>query len=170
MAERLVNFPAEEMADWRMQFIKLRYTEDHFKAVLGPEGQTTFYRIHRDMIQEGMEPQVTASAVDKMMRKQDAFMKAKIKIIDPLTFFEDIDDPNPKQRAERWYLFTKNPDMWYMKFVKGQNIPQMAQTLSNMAPGGQQTGQPAQPPGAISQPTQPTLVGTPQPNQTLTGQ
>lgn len=164
MAKHLVNYPFEQMAEWKMQFIKVRYTVEHYKSVLGPEGETTYYRIHQDIIQDGMQPQITMSSVDKMMRKQDAFMKAKIKIIDPLTFFEDIDDPNPKQRAERWYMFTKNPDLWYMKFVKGQDISQMAQTLGNMAPQpAGANGNP--PPSVLPQPAgqQPTLVGPPQP-------
>lgn len=135
LSEDTVNYAAEQMADWRLQFIKLRYTVDHFKSVFGKEGETIFFRVNRDMIHDNMSVIATASGVDKMMRKQEAYAKLKAKAIDPLTFFEDIDDPNPKQRAERLFFFMKNPDMWYEKFVKGASIADMAAKLGGLQPG-----------------------------------
>lgn len=170
LAESTINYAVEQMTQWRMQFIKLRYTVDHFKSILGPNGETTFHRVNRDMIHDNMDCIVTASGVDKILRKQEAYEQAKLKLTDPLTFHEDIGSSNPKGRAEKIYLFAKNPDMWYERFVKGQSVPQMVSQI-----GGQSIGQVGTPPSMGNTPPQggqqplqgglPVQTGTAQPMQ-----
>jgi hypothetical protein len=139
--EDTINYAAEQMAAAALQMIKLRYTEDHLVRILGPDGRTVHKTINQDNIEDGMEITVGASAVDKLRRKREAFELAGITMTDPLTFFEDIEAPDPKERTERLMIFTLSPQEYYMKYVKGANG---AQDMATMLNGPQQPNQ-AQP-------------------------
>ena len=75
------------MARAALQLIKLRYTEEHFVRDLGDDGKTTFQKIHRDMIEDGMEVNITASGTDKLKAERRAMDMARMKLIDPHTFY-----------------------------------------------------------------------------------
>lgn len=117
MTEETINAAAEEMAQWTMQMIKLRYSEEHFVKLLGRDGSVTFTRVHSDMIEDGMEVTVSASGVDKMMRKRQAVEMARMSLIDPLTFYEDLEVSNPKERAERLLIFNSDPMTYVTKYI-----------------------------------------------------
>lgn len=154
--EDTINYAAEQMAEAAIQMIKLRYTEDHLVRILGEDGRTVFQMVNQDSAEDGMEVEVSASAVDKLRRKREAFELAGISMTDPLTFFEDIEAPDPKERAERLMIFTMSPDQYYAKYIlEQQNTAQMAQTLT----GQPQGGQPA--PGGQPPVNQPPTAGQP---------
>lgn len=152
IVEETINFAAERMAQAAFQLIKLRYTEEHFKTITGKDGSTTYAMIHSDMINPSMKIVVHASGVDKMMRKREAYEKAQMKLIDPLTFFEDTDSPNPKERAMRLMMFMSDPAGYTTKYLMdlettGQQVaalngqePQPEQ--AQLPPGGNQEQQP----------------------------
>jgi hypothetical protein len=145
--EDTINTAAEQMADAAMQMIKLRYTEDHLVKILGEDGVVVFERINQDYVEDGMEITVAASAVDKLRRKREAFELAGISMTDPLTFFEDIEVPDPKERAERLMIFTMSPEMYHQKYISEENdgtMGGMAQSLTGQPqPGQLPQGQPA---------------------------
>lgn len=135
--EDTINYAAEKMADAALQMIKLRYTQDHLIRILGDKGKVVFQRINQDFVEDGMEVTVAASAVDKMRRKREAFELAQISMTDPLSFFEDIESPDPKDRAERLMIFTLSPEMYFQKYIEGnQNMGQMATALNGQPPAG----------------------------------
>lgn len=158
LVEDTINYAAEKMANWAMQFIKVFYTEDHFKRVLGKNGEVTFLKISRDMIDDGMEVIVYASGVDKVMRKREAYELAKMKLIDPLSFYEKIDMPNPVDMTEKLMLFSTSPQEYMAKYVMGlENTGQMAAAL-NGQPAMPQQGSPLQ----SAQPPSPEQIQPPQ--------
>ena len=141
LTEETINYAAEEMGNAAMQMIKLRYTQEHLRRLLGKDGEVTFAKINRDMIEDGMEVTVHASGVDKIMRKREAFERAKMQLTDPLTFFEDTDAPNPKERTERLLAFNTNPAIYEAKYLKGmENTEQMAAALGQQPIEGQPQG------------------------------
>jgi len=119
LTEETVNFAAQEMAGWAMQFIKLRYTDNHVRRIAGKNGTVALKRVQRDMVEDGMEIEVFASGVDKVMRKREAYEKAKLKLIDPLTFFEDIDAPDPEERTKRLLMFLSKPEQYVVEYGMG---------------------------------------------------
>lgn len=137
--EETINAAAEQMARWALHFIKLRYTEEHFKRVLGKDGTTTAVRILSDMVEDGMEVTVSASGVDKARRKQQALEMAKINYIDPISFFEDIEAPNPKQRAERLVMYLQDPMGYVTKYIMGMDSVQSQVNGLNQANQNTQT-------------------------------
>lgn len=118
LTDDTINYACEKMANAILQLIKLRYTEDHYVKVLGDDGKVAFKKINRDMIQDGMEVTITASGTDKLKAEQRAMDMAKLKLIDPLTFYKDMGMSDPKGRAEKLLLFTLSPELYMQQFVK----------------------------------------------------
>lgn len=128
--EETINACAEWMADWAMQFIKLFYIEEHFEKIEGQAGKVIHQKITRDYVEDGMEAKVSASSVDKMRRKREAFELANIKMIDPINFFKSIEDTDPEGKAEALMLFNMTPDLYVQKYIKGnETTEQMAGAL-----------------------------------------
>lgn len=134
--EDTLNWAAEQMSDAALQMIKLFYTEEHLTSILGKDGRTTFFKINRDLVEDGMEVEVSASSVDKMKRKIEARENARLKFVDPLTYFEDTEAPDPKEKTRRLLLFNLSPELYLEQIVEGRDVQQMADTL-----GGQEQGQ-----------------------------
>lgn len=161
LTEETINNASVQMAEWELQFIKLRYTEDHFRRAIGQEGSKVFKAINQDMVDDGMEISISASSSDKLKAKQQAFDLAKLgpPFIDPLTFFKDIGASDPKGRVEKGMMFSSDPNGYFTKFVLGIDTPpQMAQALTGKPQPGAAPQDPNQPP-AQGNMTNPQTVG-----------
>lgn len=129
LVNETINPAAEWMANWAMQFIKLRYTTYHTRKILGKAGDTTLMMVSQDSIDDGMEVVVTASGVDKVQRKKEAYERARMKLTDPISFFEDTEASDPIGRAEKVILFMLSPELYYQKYVKTRDTQGMADAL-----------------------------------------
>jgi hypothetical protein len=172
LTEETINNAAEWMADWVMQMIKLRYTKDHMVRLLGMKGAYTFVKINSNMIQEGMDVKIKASGTDKQRRQNNAMDMAKLKMVDPLHFYQDMDMNDPEGRTEALMMLQSDPQGYMLKYVMKTTPLQGAlnilntppgQPLGNQGPqapppGAQQTGPLGPPPGI----PQPTPMGPPQ--------
>jgi hypothetical protein len=142
LVEETVNACFEWMAEWQMHFIKLRYTEEHMMQIAGAKGANTLLRLRRDSASDGMEVTTKASTTDKLKAQKNALDMANAKLIDPLTFYEDMGMSDPEGRAEKLMLYTTDPITYITKYVMGlkdtqaltgaltgqQPIPQLGQT------------------------------------------
>ena len=175
--EDTINNAARWRANWIMQFVKLRYTEDHYVRLLGPDGTIAFNRINRDLVDDGQEIIISASGTDKMKAQQKAMDAAKLGVIDPYNFFKDAGYSDPKGRTAALMEFKLNPNAYALQYPSDNNVqaPQMAQML------GQAPVQPGMPPpdmslamGEMGQPQQvpaqgnvgPVANANPQPGNT----
>ena len=164
LVEDTINAACEWMAEWQMQFIKLRYTEDHMKQILGAEGKVTYFRIRRDTIDDGMEVRVKASSTDKLKAQRNAIDAAKLgaPFTNPLDFFQDMDMNDPKGRAERGLMFATDPAGYIAKYIMGMDsTAKMADAITAgtnpAAAQGQQAPNPMQPqPNSAPQNATPT--------------
>ena len=169
MAEDTINDAAQWMADWAMQFIKLRYTEDHFRDILGVAGEAVYIKLNRNMVGNGMIVKIKASGTDKLRAQNNAMEMAKMQMTDPYTFFTDMGLSDPEGRTEKLILAKMDPQAYLQKIVKGINTSEaLAKALMNAEqvppPGTPQ--QPGVPPTAPGQPPQPTMSAPPgQPGQ-----
>lgn len=128
LVEETINDAAEWMAQWRMQFIKVFYTKDHYIESIGKDGDSVFEAINQDMISDGMVVEVSASAVDKMMRKQLAVQNMKNGASDLLSYYEDLGVDNPKERARRAFMMKNAPQLYYQEFLVDKKAPLPDQT------------------------------------------
>jgi hypothetical protein len=157
LVEETINYAAEKMARAVLQMIKLRYTQDHYVKILGDSGKFVFQRVHRDMIEDGMEVMVTASGVDKIKAERRAMDMAQLQLIDPLTFYKDIGASDPVGRTKKLMTFMTSPEQYMAEFVMGlKGSKQQADALNGQT-GGQEAllaieqltqGQMPQPPQA----------------------
>lgn len=118
LVEDTINDASEWIAQWTMQFIKVFYTKEHYREIIGKDGDSLYQAISQDMIDNGMVAQVSASAVDKMMRKQLAVQNAKMGMSDPLTYFEDTGETSPKEKARRAFMFKASPQMYFQTYLQ----------------------------------------------------
>lgn len=148
LVEDTINAACEWMAEWQMQFIKLRYTQEHMREILGTKGQVTYVRIRRDDISDGMEVMIKSSSTDKLKAQRNAMDTAKLgpPYSNALDFFTDMGMSDPEGRTERGYMAALDPQGYVAKYVMHMDIPQQVNTL-NAASGV--SGQPPPPqPGA----------------------
>jgi hypothetical protein len=141
LVNETINPAAEWMASWAMQFIKVFYKSYHTRKILGKAGDTTLIALNQDSIEDGMEVIVTASGVDKIQRKREAYERARMQLTDPISFFEDTEASDPIGRAEKVILFNLSPELYYEKYVKQRDTQGMADALGQEpVPGGQPQG------------------------------
>jgi hypothetical protein len=154
LVEDTINFASERMARAALQMIKLRYTEDHLRTLVGTKSQTVFQTITQDLVEDGMEVVVAASSTDKLERSLGADERARLQLTDPLSYFEDKGLSDPEGRTEKLMMFTLNPQMYFERYVVGtEDTTQVAQEIERM--NGQETTQPTgDVPGARGTPPQ----------------
>lgn len=148
IASIVVERVVEETASWAIQFMKLMYVDAHFKSKMGKDGQVIQEYIQRDMIDDGVSITVRGSVADKQTARNQAINLGTSGAIDPMTMFEEMDAPNPKERTQRLLLF---------KMGEGPNGDGFAKYMATlgidlqqaMAPGmPQDPNQPPQDPNA----------------------
>lgn len=117
LVEETINELAEWIAQWSMQFIRLFYTKAHMVDMVGIDGESLYEAINQDIVQDGMVVEVSASGVDKMMRKRMAIQNMQMQVGDILSYYEDTDQSNPKERALRAWMYKYAPQMYMQKYL-----------------------------------------------------
>jgi len=177
LVEDTINPAAQWMAEWAMQFIKLRYTQDHFFWLMGVGGKMVYQKLNRNMIEDGMVIKIKASGTDKLRAQNNAMDMAKMQMTDPYSFYQDMGLSDPEGRTERLILAKTDSVSYLQKVVKGINTSQaLAEALMNAeipsAPNPVQQPAPQNPPTMPgSQPLQPPISlsgGTQNPSPTNT--
>lgn len=143
IVEDTINACAEWQGSWSMQFIKLFYTKPHMRHILGKDGDVLHTKLTQDMVDNGMEVVISASGVDKMMRRRQAMESMKLGIGDPLSYYEDTEQSNPKERALRAMMAQGAPQMYMQKYLMDEPTPEEAGPATQQALG---MGQPPAPP------------------------
>lgn len=165
LVDETVNPAAQWMADYALQFIKLRYTEDHFVEILGVAGKVVFAKLNRNMVDQGMVVKIKASGTDKLRAQNNAMNMAKMQMIDPYNFYKDMGLSDPEGRTELLILAKADPVAYLSKVVKNIDTSQaLATALINAnLPTPGMADQPPQNPvmGGTQQPPSAQLPGTP---------
>jgi hypothetical protein len=163
LVENTINPASEWMAQWSMQFIKLRYTEPHMIYLLGQKGQDAFISLKSNMVNEGMVVKIKASGTDKLKAHNEAQQMWQDQAIDPINFYRDMGFDDYVERADMFVTWMMDKNGYYTKYILGlENVQQQTQALGQqpvVAPQGQPPV-PTMP--AMGQPQQPLPVGGPQ--------
>lgn len=151
MADIVLERVTEEMAGWALQFMKLMYVDPHFKSKMGKDGELIQEIIQRDMIEDGVAITVRGSITDKPTARNMAMSLGEAGAIDPLTMFEEMDAPNPKERTTRLLKFKMG------EAPEGDGFASyMEEINAQMQPAPMQPAQPGAlappPPAPIAQP------------------
>ena len=119
LVEDTINYASEKMAQWAMQFIKLFYTKEHLKEAHGADGSIIYKKLHRDLVDDGMEVVIKSSSTDKLRAEKLAKEAAQLQMIDPLSYYEDVGLTDPKGRTKRLIDYMADPLSYSMKHVEG---------------------------------------------------
>jgi hypothetical protein len=137
-----------QMAEAQLHMMKLRYTPDHFRMILGRLGDQVQQEFTADLIDDGMEVTITASGTDKLKSERQAKEEAQLGLIDPLNYLKDTGRDNAETRAEMLMTFQISPELYMKKYVQGQDVPELAQMVGQANQQRQQqttSGNPVQP-------------------------
>jgi hypothetical protein len=113
-----------EMAGWAVQMMRVMYTDPHEMRSVDLNGDLTNLIISQDSIDQGLGIQVRSSTVDRIRKRQEAMSLAQSKSIDPMTMFEDMDVPNPKERTARLLAFQKGQKDDFQSYEKAVGVNQ----------------------------------------------
>jgi hypothetical protein len=147
LVEDTINDFSEWRGQWSMQFIRLFYTKDHMREIVGKDGDSIFTAINQNHVSDGLVVEVSASAVDKMLKKQLAVQNMKMGVGDLLSYYEDTNQSNPKERAYRAFMQQTSPQMYAQTYLMPDNPQQPAQPQPGMPPQ-----QPGAGPVSVEQP------------------
>ena len=128
-----INACAEWMAGWAMQMIKRFYTKDKMITLEGKFGAIIFDRINQDLVEDGMDVEISASGVDKQKRKTEAFEMARLKMIDPYNFYKDIGINNPEGRTRDLLISTASPELYLKMIVEAYTPDELAAQIQGLA-------------------------------------
>lgn len=130
LVETMIVRAISEMAGWALQMMKSQYHKPHILRLAGKDGEMTTLTLAQDDIDDGLSLKVKASTIDKVRRQGEALQLAASQNIDPLTLFEDMDVPNPKERAQRLIAFKNGQIDGYARYEQligtgVKNIPSL---------------------------------------------
>jgi hypothetical protein len=154
---------ADNVFNWWMQLYAVFYDEEHFGAILGSDRAVQYITLTNSRFDE----RVVISVAPNSMKPKDEITEQNLaidmwnaKALDPLTLFERLDDPDPKQTAERVVLWTTNPQQYMMTyFGEGEAQQMMGQPMQG---AGTEQNIPSDPNAPLSQgPADPSLSQVP---------
>lgn len=162
MVEETINKAAQWMAGWAMHMIKTRYTQEHFRKILGEKGEWVFMQVHQDFVEDGQSVMIKASGTDKLRKQNNALNLAKMGRISTLDLYEDLDLDDPEGRTAR--LVTEHTDMplFLSEFVEtaATSTPQLVQKLMALTQAGTNFPGGVKPGGAGANPNGPAAPTT----------
>jgi hypothetical protein len=152
LVENTINPASEWMAQWSLQFIKLRYTEPKMTYLLGARGKDAFIQLKSNMIDQGFIVMIRASGTDKLKAHNEAQEAWSNQSIDPINYYRDMGYDDYAERAEMFMTFMLDKNSYMVKYV--MNLMTTDQQGAALA---------AQPPVPASPPVQPTVPPVPAP-------
>ena len=146
IVEHLEQF-ADDLFNWMVQLMAVYYTEEHFGSIVGDEKAKQFFTISRSQL---LQKKFTVSVKAGSLIPKDALTKANQAIdlflsgnLDPVTAFDILDFPNPKETAEKLFLWKTNPGALFGMQPQmatpqaSQGQPQAPQPQPTQQPNGQ---------------------------------
>ena len=114
---RRVDKKTELLYAWMLQMAKVYYTEQHYVKMLGDEGATAYLKFSQNDVEDGQEVIVKSElTVDKATQRENALQRLQSGLSDPISFFEEMDMPNPKEKARMMILYQTDPKLYLQQF------------------------------------------------------
>lgn len=123
---------AEQFYEWCLQMIYVYYDEPHKATIIGESLTQESIQIDSQMITSELTVTVKDGSLipkDSVTEANQAVDLATKGLLDPLTLFQKLDFPNPKESAERFMLFKSNPAAYAQKY-----FPDIAQLFQPAPP------------------------------------
>lgn len=133
---------ARNVLNWWVQLYYVYYDEAHFASVMGQLKATQYIELSNQNLTARLVVSVAPDSMkphDQITEMNQAMSLAQQGLIDPQTFFQRINFPNPKETAAAYVLWKLNPQAYFI-----MNFPEEAQAAGMMpqqqAPAGAPAG------------------------------
>lgn len=172
---------ADELFNWFVQMMYVYYDEPHVASLLGQDKAAQYVMLDRTMFDQKLLVSVKSGSMiptDPLTKRNEAVDLYTAKALDPITLFERLDFPNPRESAKRllmWEMIqggTLPPQVMFPDFAAPPMMPGMVAGGPGQGPivdpalvtgaqkGEQQMAQAtAQPPQGAPPGAQPELLG-----------
>ncbi len=119
-----INKKLELLYGWMLQMAKVYYNETHYAKMLGKEAAIKYLKFSGDDIEDGQEIRVKSElTVDKAAEKENEANKMAMKLSDPLSYFEAMDESNPREKARKTILYQLDPKLYMAEYLVDENTP-----------------------------------------------
>lgn len=166
ISENLEQF-ACEIFNWMVQLFYVYYDDVHTASVIGKERAQEYISLHKNDLKIELTIGVKPGSMipkDALTRANQAMDLLQSGNLDPITAFEMMEFPNPRETAEKLFIWKSNPMMLFPD-LQQQMAPQ-----PQMPPNGGQPGMPPIPGGAPTPNLPPDMGQQPQPPQDILSQ
>lgn len=136
ITEHIEQF-SDEVFNWFVQLFAVYYTEEHAAAVIGNEKSKEMVRIKSSDLNRKLTVGVQEGSMlpkDSVTKHNQAVDLLTAGLLDPITAFEMMDFPNPRETAFKLYQWKSNPAALFGE-VPSMQVPQESATIP---PQGQQ--------------------------------
>lgn len=161
ISEYLEQF-ADQIFNWFLQLMCVYYTEEHVASVLGKERAVEYITIKNSDLNRQFNVTIKEGSMlpkDSLAQRNEAIDLWSAGALDPITLFEKLDFPNPRESARQLFMWQTNPASLFPEIP-----PQIQQGLP--PPGQPMTGDTA----AAPQPNASPLAAVPIKTSALPGQ
>jgi len=111
---RAIDIAMDKYFKLFVQFMKVYYTEDHYYTINAEDGRYDYIAMSNNIIEEGIDINVQTGstlAIDKERQEAVSLKLASMKLIDPLSLYEDLRMPNAQKRFERLVKYNVDPTL-----------------------------------------------------------
>ncbi len=117
---------ADNIFNWWLQLYYVFYDEPHYAAILGRGNALQYITLQQGDLTE----KIIVSVAPNSMKPKDEITEQNLSIdlwnahaLDPLSLFERLNDPDPKETAARVVMWTTNPQQYAMTYFP-ESAPQ----------------------------------------------
>ena len=107
---------ADQIFNWMVQMMYVYYDETHSASVVGKERTTEYISLKNDQLNR----KITVSVKEgSLIPKDQASLAAQAenlgtaRLIDPITMYDRLGFPNPRETAKNLYLWLNNPEVLF---------------------------------------------------------
>lgn len=111
-----ISTALEEFTDyaynWFVQLMYVYYDEPHMASVVGPESAKEYIQLSNKELNRKLSVGVKEGSMipkDPASKREEAIDLWTKKGIDPITFFDRLEFPNPRESAKQLYLWLSDP-------------------------------------------------------------
>lgn len=118
----------EQMVDYlfnyMVQMMYVYYDREHVASIIGEDKGIEYIELKKEIMDQKLLVSVKEGSMipqDPLLRRNEAIDLFQAGILDPVTLFERLDFPKPKEAAEKAVAFKTNPQSLFEE--QGQELP-----------------------------------------------
>ena len=126
LISQYIDQKCKELYNAFIQMSLVYYDEMKTLKILGPENSQDYIEFSRDNIEDGIELIVRSEPLMSQAEEMNKYMLLfQANLVDPLTMYERLNLPNPKELTRRKLLLDFDPKAYLAEFAMDENSPGM---------------------------------------------